>query len=180
MRSTVSSNQPPCTYRAPDLVIIATLHSCVLQHAWPTTEKIQHSMNSRERQHSSNTQHSQDLMRYLTSECKTRGATIVYATHIFDAMDRWPTHVAYLTAGRLTFFGSIDEFHKHMPTGKEAPQLYFASKLMTILAHWIRRDRDENLKKERLVWLLFMHSYKCMCLHIMQTICRLVIASVLL
>lgn len=92
----------------------------------------------------------QDLMRYLTSECKTRGATIVYATHIFDAMDRWPTHVAYLTAGRLTFFGSIDEFHKHMPTGKEAPQLYFASKLMTILAHWIRRDRDENLKKERL------------------------------
>lgn len=98
---------------------------------------------------------------YLTNECKTRGVTIVYATHIFDAMDRWPTHIAYLTAGRLAFFGSIEEFHKHMPTGKDAPQLYFASKLMTILAHWIRRDRQENLNKERQVWyrmfILFSH-----------------------
>jgi len=90
----------------------------------------------------------QDLMRYLANECSTRGVTIVYATHIFDGMDQWPTHVAYLTAGRLSFFGSIAAFHEHMPkTSSHSP--YFASKLMTILAHWIRRDRQENLDKQR-------------------------------
>ena len=39
-------------------------------------------------------------MRYLVNECSTRGVSIVYATHIFDGMDQWPTHVAYLTAGK--------------------------------------------------------------------------------
>lgn len=91
----------------------------------------------------------QDLMQYLAKECSTRGVTIVYATHIFDGMDQWPTHVAYLTAGVLTFFGSIAEFHKHMPAATPSLQPYFASKLMTILAHWIRRDRAENLQKRR-------------------------------
>merc|ERR1719454_1250100 len=88
-----------------------------------------------------------NLLQYLTKECTTRGVTIVYATHIFDAMDGWPTHVAYLTAGRLTFFGTTAEFHRHMPAASRTP--VFASKLMTILAQWIRRDRKENLKKER-------------------------------
>merc|ERR1712046_257526 len=89
-------------------------------------------------------------MAYLTEECQTRGVTIVYATHIFDGMDRWPTHVAYLTAGRLSFFGPIAEFHKHMPKSDPSVyQPYFASKLMTILAQWIRRDRQENLDKLR-------------------------------
>merc|ERR1712147_338599 len=91
----------------------------------------------------------QDLMQYLIKECRTWGVTIVYATHIFDGMDQWPTHVAYLTAGHLTFFGSIAEFHKHMPAATPTLQPYFASKLMTILARWIRRDRAENLQKRR-------------------------------
>lgn len=90
----------------------------------------------------------QDLMRYLANECSTRGVTIVYATHIFDGMDQWPTHVAYLTAGRLSFFGTIAAFHEHMPKSSSHTP-YFASKLMTILAHWIRRDRQENLDKQR-------------------------------
>merc|ERR1712187_264612 len=92
----------------------------------------------------------QDLMEYLVHECNTRGATIVYATHIFDAMDRWPTHLAYLTAGRLTFFGPIAEFHKHMPKADATlKHPHFASRLTTILAQWIRRDRQENLEKQR-------------------------------
>merc|ERR1712046_159311 len=89
-------------------------------------------------------------MAYLTEECQTRGATIVYATHIFDGMDRWPTHLAYLTAGRLTFFGPMADFHAHMPKANSGLyQPYFASKLMTILAQWMRRDRKENLAKLR-------------------------------
>jgi len=33
---------------------------------------------------------------YLTKECAERGASILYATHIFDQADTWATHVAFM------------------------------------------------------------------------------------
>jgi ABC-type uncharacterized transport system ATPase subunit len=38
----------------------------------------------------------QDLLRWLHNESVTRGATILYATHIFDGLDDLPTHLHYL------------------------------------------------------------------------------------
>jgi CCR4-NOT complex subunit CAF16 len=40
-----------------------------------------------------------DLMRFLADECERRGAAVVYATHIFDGLGGWPTHVAYVARG---------------------------------------------------------------------------------
>ncbi|RWW24931.1 hypothetical protein BHE74_00042698 [Ensete ventricosum] len=37
-----------------------------------------------------------NLLRYLSKECEERGATIIYATHIFDGLEDWPTHVVSL------------------------------------------------------------------------------------
>jgi hypothetical protein len=42
-----------------------------------------------------------DLMRFLASECDDAGATIVYATHIFDGLESWPSHLMYLANGTL-------------------------------------------------------------------------------
>lgn len=42
-----------------------------------------------------------DLLAFFEEECATRGATIVYATHIFDGLEGWITHVAYLEDGQL-------------------------------------------------------------------------------
>ena len=50
-----------------------------------------------------------DLMRYLTSECTSRGAVVVYATHIFDGLDTWPTHVAYLSGGAFKVFAVAEQ-----------------------------------------------------------------------
>eukprot|EP00592_Proboscia_alata_P023913 CAMPEP_0194444218 /NCGR_PEP_ID=MMETSP0176-20130528/127139_1 /TAXON_ID=216777 /ORGANISM="Proboscia alata, Strain PI-D3" /LENGTH=727 /DNA_ID=CAMNT_0039270561 /DNA_START=116 /DNA_END=2301 /DNA_ORIENTATION=+ len=33
---------------------------------------------------------------YLTKECAERGASVVFATHIFDQVDLWATHVAFM------------------------------------------------------------------------------------
>ena len=33
---------------------------------------------------------------YLTKECNERGASVVFATHIFDQVDLWATHVAFM------------------------------------------------------------------------------------
>ena len=45
-----------------------------------------------------------DLVAFLASECADRGATIVYATHILDGLDAWPTHVAFVARGALQRF----------------------------------------------------------------------------
>jgi CCR4-NOT complex subunit CAF16 len=42
-----------------------------------------------------------DLLALLREECEQRGSAILYATHIFDALEDWATHVALLEAGRL-------------------------------------------------------------------------------
>ena len=42
-----------------------------------------------------------DLLKFFREECEARGATLIYATHIFDGLEAWATHVAYLADGRL-------------------------------------------------------------------------------
>ena len=39
----------------------------------------------------------QDLLKWLVKESDERGATIIYATHIFDGLDDWATHLFYLS-----------------------------------------------------------------------------------
>ncbi|KAL3915974.1 MAG: hypothetical protein SGILL_005390 [Bacillariaceae sp.] len=38
---------------------------------------------------------------YLSKECKERGASVVYATHIFDQADAWATHVAFMQLNKV-------------------------------------------------------------------------------
>lgn len=42
-----------------------------------------------------------DLLNFFKEECSERGATIVYATHIFDGLETWATHIAYVSNGTL-------------------------------------------------------------------------------
>jgi CCR4-NOT complex subunit CAF16 len=42
-----------------------------------------------------------DLLDFFRRECEERGATIIYATHIFDGLENWITYIAYLEDGKL-------------------------------------------------------------------------------
>lgn len=42
-----------------------------------------------------------DLLEFFRQECEERGATIIYATHIFDGLEPWITHIAYAAQGKL-------------------------------------------------------------------------------
>jgi CCR4-NOT complex subunit CAF16 len=42
-----------------------------------------------------------DLLAYLKKDCKQRNATVLYATHIFDGLDGWPTHLMYMCDGKV-------------------------------------------------------------------------------
>ena len=50
-----------------------------------------------------------DLLEFLQEECEARGATIFYATHIFDGIERWATHVAFLRQGKIARLTRLDE-----------------------------------------------------------------------
>lgn len=52
----------------------------------------------------------QDLLNWLHKESVDKGATIIYATHIFDGLDTWPTHLTYLTRdGSTGWQGKLEE-----------------------------------------------------------------------
>jgi CCR4-NOT complex subunit CAF16 len=42
-----------------------------------------------------------DLLAFFAQECEQRGATIIYATHIFDGLEPWITHLAHVADGHL-------------------------------------------------------------------------------
>jgi CCR4-NOT complex subunit CAF16 len=43
-----------------------------------------------------------DLLDFLREESEQRGAAVLYATHIFDRLEGWASHLALLERGRLT------------------------------------------------------------------------------
>ena len=50
-----------------------------------------------------------DLMGFLRQECEERQVTIVYATHIFDGLEQFATHVAFVAGGQLRFCEPMEE-----------------------------------------------------------------------
>jgi len=86
-----------------------------------------------------------ELLEFLRRECEERAATIVYATHIFDGLDDWPTHIARLSKGLLSL---VDP-----KTIKPFPGTSVSPLFLTVV-NWIRedlqkdKDRVECLRKK--------------------------------
>uniref|UniRef100_A0A803PVW1 ABC transporter domain-containing protein n=1 Tax=Cannabis sativa TaxID=3483 RepID=A0A803PVW1_CANSA len=50
-----------------------------------------------------------DLLKFLRKECEEKGATIIYATHIFDGLEDWPSHIVYVAKGTLQLAMPMDK-----------------------------------------------------------------------
>ena len=72
-----------------------------------------------------------DLLNYLTNEAEERGAVVVYATHIFDGLAGWPTHLAHVAGGALARCGPVET----------VPELVGAPKLLPVVDAWLRAER---------------------------------------
>ncbi|KAL2490356.1 ABC transporter I family member 20 [Abeliophyllum distichum] len=79
-----------------------------------------------------------DLLKFLKKECDERGATIVYATHIFDGLEDWPSHIVYVAHGKLQFAMPMDKV-------KESSSM----SLMRTVESWLRKERDEERKRRK-------------------------------
>ena len=82
----------------------------------------------------------QDFLAYIKSESETNGLTVVYATHIFDGLDDWATHIGYVADRTMAKFGeeaSFADLAAHRTAGTAAP-------LLRTIEGWLRAERDER------------------------------------
>ncbi|KAI8388192.1 P-loop containing nucleoside triphosphate hydrolase protein [Radiomyces spectabilis] len=91
-----------------------------------------------------------EFLNFLREESETRGATIVYATHIFDGLGEWPTHVAHVTDGTIVSMNDMQQFIEL----ERVKETHFAQKqldspLMRLCYQWLRDDRDRLRNKRR-------------------------------
>jgi len=77
-----------------------------------------------------------DLLAFLRQESETHGTTIFYATHIFDALDEWATHLVYLIRGHVAVFAALDE----IPELTRLRDVGTSAPLLRLVDRWLRRD----------------------------------------
>ena len=89
----------------------------------------------------------QDLLKWLNRESEERGATIIYATHIFDGLDDWATHLHYLTdEGACGWQGKMEDLHFY----QELKASNHPAKMLAVADHWLRKELEENRKKRKM------------------------------
>ncbi|KAI9009190.1 hypothetical protein DFJ74DRAFT_687297 [Hyaloraphidium curvatum] len=87
----------------------------------------------------------QDLLGFLRRESEDRSATIVYATHIFDGLGNWPTHVAHMAGGRIRAVHRVEDIPELKQYAAESA-VSGMSPLMRVVEGWLRRDLKERRK----------------------------------
>ena len=81
------------------------------------------------------------LLNFLKDEARDRGATIVYTTHIFDGLERWPDHMLFCSAGRVTRFAPLSEFPT-LTSGKMT--------MLSLVDGWLRSEKAlAKLREEK-------------------------------
>jgi CCR4-NOT complex subunit CAF16 len=78
-----------------------------------------------------------ELLRLLQRESEERGATILYATHIFDGLDGWATHLCYLEHGRVARIAELDAIEELQALRRAGVW----SPLHRLVEGWLRASR---------------------------------------
>ncbi|KAG2302318.1 hypothetical protein Bca4012_060633 [Brassica carinata] len=91
-----------------------------------------------------------DLLEFFKEECEQRGATIVYATHIFDGLETWASHLAYIHGGELKLSAKLNEI-KDLETSPN---------LLSVVENWLRSETkvEKKTKKKPVATSPFMSS----------------------
>lgn len=84
-----------------------------------------------------------DLMEFLKEESETKGTCIVYATHIFDGLNNWPTHILHISEGQVVHLDELLNVMKApmMENGHNSTLLNsLNSPLLTLVYTWLKED----------------------------------------
>ncbi|KAJ7433815.1 P-loop containing nucleoside triphosphate hydrolase protein, partial [Mycena galericulata] len=86
-----------------------------------------------------------DLLQFLKRDSESRGATIIYATHIFDGLNHFPTHIAHMSFGRLVTPPSPWP----IAAGSTLNAQFGSSTLYNIALQWLKEDREYRRELEK-------------------------------
>lgn len=83
---------------------------------------------------------------YLTKECKERGASVVYATHIFDQADGWASHIAFMQLNRtLSPIHRLTEFEPYQEVlSRAGTERAFCPMYVLVLEELERQYRSQT------------------------------------
>jgi CCR4-NOT complex subunit CAF16 len=85
------------------------------------------------------------FLRYLVNECNERKCAIVYCTHIFDQLDEWATHVAFIKKDHgITPVYQLDEYPPYMELCK-TPDLFSTPIFRLVMDFLISEAGEEQL-----------------------------------
>lgn len=92
------------------------------------------------------------LLDFLRKETEARPCTIVYATHIFDGLSDWPTHLAHMHLGKILTVQdhSLEEVEKASVDGKRVRRNGY---LLELALEWLGKDlQDRGQRAKKLKW----------------------------
>ncbi|KAH9824737.1 P-loop containing nucleoside triphosphate hydrolase protein [Melampsora americana] len=101
----------------------------------------------------------QELLEFLVEDTAKRGCTVLYATHIFDGLDTFPTHVCHLQLGATLApiaqewpldpnnSGHVVDIPSELIKKMSDPNRV-GSKLLILALHWLTGDRKIRLALE--------------------------------
>jgi len=78
-----------------------------------------------------------ELLTFLKEDSESRGATILYATHIFDGLNHFPTHIAHMRLGSFVQPPTVWQ-----PSGGDCTLLY------DLALKWLQDDRTDRRNLE--------------------------------
>ncbi|KAF9481957.1 P-loop containing nucleoside triphosphate hydrolase protein [Pholiota conissans] len=81
-----------------------------------------------------------DLLKFLKADSEARGATILYATHIFDGLNDFPTHVAHMRFGSFV----TPPTQWPLPGSSASSPTPSTTPLYNVALQWLKQDREFN------------------------------------
>lgn len=75
-----------------------------------------------------------NFLAFLEQETQRRACTILYATHIFDQLSRWPSHLVHMHLGTIKDWGSVESF------GLDHQGAARSGRLGDTVLDWLRED----------------------------------------
>uniref|UniRef100_A0A6U4NJT0 ABC transporter domain-containing protein n=1 Tax=Hemiselmis andersenii TaxID=464988 RepID=A0A6U4NJT0_HEMAN len=88
----------------------------------------------------------QNLLQFLVEESEVRGVTVIYATHIFDGLEKWASDLVYVKGGTCLVNQQIKDIEElNALRAKKVP-----APLFRLAERWLRVEFEEKAEERRL------------------------------
>ncbi|KAH3676173.1 hypothetical protein WICMUC_002195 [Wickerhamomyces mucosus] len=96
-----------------------------------------------------------ELLSFLRRETETRKCSIIYATHIFDGLGDWPTHIVHIQGGKVLKdlkHGNDITYHNELTkpviTEDDITKIQSIYSLHPLALEWLKNDLQTRGKRE--------------------------------